>query len=60
FAEPWVGNVYHVTYQRPPTDAAGLNAFEVTAWPDDAPQALRTAARRKIRELVALGYGTAG
>jgi hypothetical protein len=57
FAQPWVGNVYHVTYQRPVADPAGLNLFEVTAWPDDAPSALRAAAKRKIRELVAEGYG---
>ncbi len=56
-AEPWVGNVYHLTYQRPPADPAGDNLFEVTAWPTDAPSALRNAAKRKIRELVALGYG---
>ena len=60
FAQPWVGNVYHVTYQRPEADPAGLNLFEVTAWPEDAPSALRSAARRKIRELVAAGHGTAG
>ena len=58
FAQPWVGNVYHVTYQRPVADPAGLNLFEVTAWPDDAPSALRAAAKRKIRELVAEGFGT--
>ncbi len=60
FAEPWVGNVYHVTYQRPEPDPAGLNAFDVTAWPEDAPRSLRTAAQRKIRELEAEGYGSGG
>lgn len=57
-AEPWVGNVYHVTYQRPATDPAGPNLFETTAWPADAPPVLRTAARRKIRELLAAGITT--
>lgn len=56
-AQPWVGNVYHLTYQRPPTDPAGLNLFEVDVLPEDAPKSLQSAARRKIRELEAAGYG---
>ncbi|MBK8237024.1 MAG: hypothetical protein IPK74_15860 [Deltaproteobacteria bacterium] len=56
-AQRWVGNVYHLSYQRPEPEPEGLNLFEITAWPDDAPSALRAAASRKIRELAALGYG---
>jgi hypothetical protein len=56
-AQPWVGNVYHLTYQRPEADPTGLNLFEVDVWPEDAPKALQSAARRKIRELEAEGHG---
>lgn len=55
--ESWVGNVYHITYKRPPADPLAVNAFETDVWPVDAPSSLRHAARKKIRELVAAGYG---
>jgi hypothetical protein len=59
-AETWVGNVYHITYKRPPADPLAVNSFETNDWPADAPSALRHAARKKIRELLAAGYDVAG
>lgn len=58
--EPWVGNVYHITYERPEIDPLGMNLFETTSLPDDAPSSLRHAARRKIDELLASGITTDG
>jgi len=58
--ERWVGNVYHVTYERPAPDPDGLNLFETTSTPADAPSALRHAARRKIEALLAEGVTTDG
>ena len=59
-AETWVGNVYHVTYERPDVDPVGLNLFETTSLPAEAPSALRAAARKKIEELLAAGITTDG
>ena len=56
--ESWVGNVYHITYERPEVDPLGVNLFETTSLPADAPAALRHAARRKIDELLAAGIST--
>ncbi len=56
-AESWVGNVYHMTYKRPDADPLAVNSFETTVWPTEAPSSLRHAARKKIRELHAAGYG---
>ncbi|MBC8071869.1 MAG: hypothetical protein IAG13_26315 [Deltaproteobacteria bacterium] len=56
-AESWVGNVYHITYARPDADPLAVNSFETTGWPSEAPSSLRSAARKKIRELAAVGHG---
>ncbi len=58
--ESWVGNVYHITYERPDVDPLGMNLFETTSLPADAPSSLRHAARRKIDELLASGITTDG
>jgi hypothetical protein len=58
--ETWVGNVYHITYERPDVDPEGINRFETTSLPGAAPSALRVAARKKIEELLASGITTDG
>jgi hypothetical protein len=58
--EAWVGNVYHITYERPDVDPEGMNLFETTSLPAAAPSALRVAARKKIEELLAAGITTGG